>query len=59
MCGWPGPDRNGDGRCINAAPCAHRAVLNLQGRPRQSACACTVWPCPCACHDPHGPMIVL
>jgi len=51
MCGWPGEERNGGGRCIDFAACAHRMVLNLKGRPRPSACACLVWPCFCRCHD--------
>jgi hypothetical protein len=32
------------------------APLNALGRPKESACRCTTWPCPCACHArPKGP----
>jgi hypothetical protein len=59
MCGWRGRSRNGDGRCIDTAACAHRASLNAKGRPRESACACVIWPCPCVCHHFHTPEIWL
>ena len=50
FCGWRGKERNGGGRCLDAAECAHRRLLEEQGRPRASGCRCFVWPCPCACH---------
>lgn len=60
MCGWqPAADRNGEGHCIDAAACYHRTSLNRRGRPRESACKCAAWPCPCVCHQPHEPEIWL
>lgn len=29
-----------------------RERFTAAGRPTDSACACTAWPCPCACHRP-------
>lgn len=57
MCGWRGADRNGEGRCVDYAACAHRTVLETKGRPRALSCDCTVWPCPCACHTIHAPAL--
>lgn len=58
LCGWLGSGRNGKGICIDQAPCAHRRLLEIKGRPRSSACACIIWPCPCLCHGgPHGPTL--
>jgi hypothetical protein len=59
MCGWRGTRRDRDGRCIDYASCAHRIVLQHQGRPRDSGCACVMMPCPCHCHVPHIPEIAL
>ncbi|MGH8749949.1 MAG: hypothetical protein ACREU5_12695, partial [Burkholderiales bacterium] len=57
-CGWRiKKERNGGGRCIDAAECAHRMVLEQQGRPRSSGCRCLTWPCVCKCHGhPADPM---
>jgi len=59
ICGWGGSGRNGAGLCIDRAACSHRYLLAKHGRPRESACKCLVWPCPCACHVHHLPEIQL
>jgi hypothetical protein len=57
LCGYAGPERDREGRCLEAGGCMHRRALERQGRPRESGCNCAAWPCPCRCHgDVHQVM---
>ena len=58
MCGFLGGIRDAGGQCVDGGTCAHRRMLELRGRPRQSGCYCAAWPCECPCHrDVHEPFV--